>query len=54
MNNLGIGDKVLSSTVSFSIVPPWILEEIMVDMNLLEKRNEKYNDENKDIKYKLF
>lgn len=38
VNNLSTGDKVLCPYVPVCIVPLWILEKIMVDLNLLERK----------------
>ncbi len=37
VSGTGISDTVLSQTVQFSVVPPWTLKEVRVDLNLLKK-----------------
>jgi len=36
VNNIGIGSLNICPTVSYPIVPPWMLQELNVDLELLE------------------
>ena len=51
VNNMGIGFLNISPTVAYPVVPPWILEDLKVDLGLLEERKEDGVDKNRVNNY---
>ena len=51
VNNMGIGFLNISPTVAYPVVPPWILEDLKVDLGLLEERKEDGVDTNRVNNY---
>lgn len=48
---IGIGDIMPSPSVLFSVVPPWLLGEILVDRHLLEWKKSKSLDKSHGSRY---